>query len=606
MKNKFIKLLSFLALVVLPTIVFADDFSEMGIFGVLSTHFMLTLHSAIFFCLPVSMIFGADKASEKKLFWKLFWIRAVVVIILAFIDAEVSVVIDAISIFAGGFIGFPISGVVAKSRNKTAVTTTSSATKTVPAFATQGVNCSKCGAAVAVGNMFCTKCGTKVTLVQGTENNKLPFGSTGTPFGASSIFGYNMTEEQMVTAVIEKEIAKNGDVSNVSIAAVERRKTIFSLIYAIITAICVSLFFFHSNTGLLIFIFIVITFIYFNMVRKYNLLKYLQKEVKARPDEKIGYIVSTVLAGKVNSGGSKIIRLAFLIVAIAIPMFIFRAPYTMYEYDESLEGYVIRFYTIGWLEKDEELEIPEEYKGEPVVGIRGEVFANVKSIRKVTLPSTIKEIRGQAFQYASNLEEINIPEGIVEIKGNTFEDCNLKEITIPDSVMRIGGHAFRSNGSLEKVNISPNSHLNEIGSSAFRDCYSLKEIYLPRDVYVNERAFKGSGTNIKEYNGDGIVLEDKYKYDNFIYIKTGDSQEINEFHSDAKLQGASVKLVSVGGYSGNYKFKIDLTGGGYNRSFYLSKDSSYVTIDDNVAIEVTNDYVFNSYSDSVSFTVYYN
>ena len=36
----------------------------------------------------------------------------------------------------------------------------------------------------------------------------------------------------------------------------------------------------------------------------------------------------------------------------------------------------------------------------------------------------------------------------------------------------------------------------EIGSSAFRNCYKLNEIYLPRNAYVNERAFKNSPTKI--------------------------------------------------------------------------------------------------------------
>ena len=35
-----------------------------------------------------------------------------------------------------------------------------------------------------------------------------------------------------------------------------------------------------------------------------------------------------------------------------------------------------------------ELEIPKEYKGEPVVGIRGDVFANVNTLRKIVLPET--------------------------------------------------------------------------------------------------------------------------------------------------------------------------------------------------------------------------
>ena len=49
----------------------------------------------------------------------------------------------------------------------------------------------------------------------------------------------------------------------------------------------------------------VVTIIYINSVKNYSLLKYLHKEVKARPDEKIGYIVSSVMAGKINNASYK-------------------------------------------------------------------------------------------------------------------------------------------------------------------------------------------------------------------------------------------------------------------------------------------------------------
>ena len=74
-----------------------------------------------------------------------------------------------------------------------------------------------------------------------------------------------------------------------------------------------------------------------------------------------------------------------------------------------------------------------------------------------------------------------------------------EEITIPDNVTRIGGHAFYGNTSLERVNVSENSKLEEIGSSAFRECTKLKEITLPESTTVNSKAFKASPTTIIRY-----------------------------------------------------------------------------------------------------------
>ncbi len=60
----------------------------------------------------------------------------------------------------------------------------------------------------------------------------------------------------------------------------------------------------------------------------------------------------------------------------------------------------------------------------------------------------------------------------------------------PIQLQRIGGHAFYGCKSLSKVELSENSKLKEIGSSAFRLCDSLKEITIPSLTSVNSRAFK--------------------------------------------------------------------------------------------------------------------
>ena len=477
------------------------------------------------------------------------------------------------------------------------------------------LRCNKCNTVLSPEDAFCTGCGQKTSYIvrptspvapTNAEVLNLPSASQGKPFVMSSVAGYTLNAEQMTESIIKKEIKKTGETINTKIAAVEKRKNIFSIVYAIILFICVSLFFFHSHTVLLILVFIVVTIIYINSLKNYNVLKYLIKEVKARPDEKIGYIVSSVMSGKIENNTYKFMRIAFMIVAVVIPMFIFRAPHTIYEYDSELDGYVIRFYTIGWLKNDKELEIPEEYKNEPVVGIRGEVFANVKTLRKVVLPDTIKEIRGQAFQYASNLEEINLPEGIPEIKGNTFEECNLKEITIPDSVTRIGGHAFRSNSSLEKVNISPTSKLKEIGSSAFRECYELDEIYLPAGVYVKERAFKNSGTHVNTYYVGG------YRFQKSVQLeKVGNSIQIEIEESNSSFQGGILTLLSAyqneAAYFSAYVYELEFTSNGETKRFTLSKDDKIYKINDDVSISVISQTtLINVYLSENSYTTGYN
>ena len=78
---------------------------------------------------------------------------------------------------------------------------------------------------------------------------------------------------------------------------------------------------------------------------------------------------------------------------------------------------------------------------------------------------------------------------------------------------RIGGHAFYGDSNLSEVQLTSNSKLNEIGSSAFRQCSSLYSITIPRTTYVNERAFKESPTNIQYFN----VNESYYNISNYNY-----------------------------------------------------------------------------------------
>ena len=314
------------------------------------------------------------------------------------------------------------------------------------------------------------------------------------------------------------------------------------------------MFFFHFPiaTYLIGLIVLIVSFI---LTRKYTLIKHLKKQLKARPNEKVSNIVMTAKSTLVPDTSGRFLMIG-IIVALILPMLIFINPRIMYEKMEG--GYGVRFYTFG-ITNFTTATIPEKYKNENVISLRGNTFSNMPFLKEVKLPDTIVEIRGQAFKNDRNLVKVNMPsnlnylgggafyncssltsieipdtvtymggeifynarslksvklsENITEIRGSSFENCSsLEYIVIPDKVTRIGGHAFYGNSSLSKVVISINSQLAEIGSSAFRMCNNLYEITIPIGVYVNERAFKESPTIKRFYNGNDYKNDNYYGY----------------------------------------------------------------------------------------------
>ena len=69
-------------------------------------------------------------------------------------------------------------------------------------------------------------------------------------------------------------------------------------------------------------------------------------------------------------------------------------------------------------------------------------FWGMKNLRKVSLPSTLKEIPGRAF-IMTGVERLDIPDGVTWIGSHAFEACeNLTHIHLPYHLQRISGFAF--------------------------------------------------------------------------------------------------------------------------------------------------------------------
>ncbi|MBR1395751.1 MAG: leucine-rich repeat domain-containing protein [Prevotella sp.] len=175
-----------------------------------------------------------------------------------------------------------------------------------------------------------------------------------------------------------------------------------------------------------------------------------------------------------------------------------------------------------------EYTIPEKVrynnKDYTVVAIGSSAFYIHKNVKKVTLPSTIKEIRQAAFSGDDLLEEINLPEGLETIGHGAFDGCqSLKSIRIPKSVTLIETRAFFLNKGLKDIVVEEGNpvydsrnncnaiietatdkllfasqqtvipvEITEIGDGAFSGRLNIKNLEIPGNVIaIGEQAFYG-------------------------------------------------------------------------------------------------------------------
>lgn len=117
-----------------------------------------------------------------------------------------------------------------------------------------------------------------------------------------------------------------------------------------------------------------------------------------------------------------------------------------FELNEKKDGYILT----ENLSNEEDIIIPELYKGKPVREIADEVFI-YSEIKSVELPKSLRKIGKKAFFNASGLTKLEIPNGVTTIENEAFFlNTSLKEIDIPSSVSYIGENAFSHETSLVK------------------------------------------------------------------------------------------------------------------------------------------------------------
>lgn len=574
----------------------------------------VSIHMSAFVLYPLATIINDNPQNIKKTFLRMFIARGVFLIFCDIFLSTTVAILDFLSVFIGAFIVVPIFAVVSVKKNGIRTVTQ----QTTPQ---EEQKCPKCGNIIKPGEKYCASCGEKIATSQ--EETKTSSGTITQTYVRTTDFDqmFLQNDKELLETFIKKALknAKMNQSTKMLPRELLKKKTIFCSILCVLLFAYVCMIFFHFPI-LTYIIGAIILLILVTQTKKYNIISYLKKEVKARPDEKISNIVMSAKESLVEDNKKKAI-ICGIVASIVLPLIIFRSPVILYEKMEK--GFGVRFYAFG-ITNFKTAEIPATYKGQPVISLRGNTFSNMPLLQEVKLPETITEIRGQAFKNDIFLKKVNIPqkleylgggafyncvsitsiilpdtlttmggevfknahsletiklsENLTEIRGNSFEECaSLKEITIPDKVTRIGGHAFYGNTSLSKVIFTEKSQLKEIGSSAFRKCDKLYSITIPKETYVNFRAFKESPTSIN-YFGYG----EKTK---FIYVTSEDPQSVIETKDYGTIY-IKVNNVNYVSYD-NWEVNVSITGG-LNMNLTFTNQEREKLVVENYYLEITS------------------
>ena len=186
-------------------------------------------------------------------------------------------------------------------------------------------------------------------------------------------------------------------------------------------------------------------------------------------------------------------------------------------------------------------------------------------VKTVVMSGNITSIGKNAFN-GESITEFTIPETVESIENNAFSGSKIKEIVIPETVTELGKYVFFGCKKLESVWIlCENANLSD---SFFENCYSLKQVQLPKNTTIGEDAFKNTGVEYIYYEG---TKSDFAKYvtgaenlpeDAVIFFSSSMPEEVyvKDVRVTKSTNGANVKLtaklrggeaVFIAGYDGD-------------------------------------------------------
>jgi len=108
-----------------------------------------------------------------------------------------------------------------------------------------------------------------------------------------------------------------------------------------------------------------------------------------------------------------------------------------------------------YIGSEENVHITASINGLPVTAIGNNAFSEHKSLKSITIPSSVITIGNSAFRLCERLTSVIIPSSIITIEDSAFQASGLASVAIPSSVKTIGKNAFNLCDKLKSINVDP-------------------------------------------------------------------------------------------------------------------------------------------------------
>ena len=173
-------------------------------------------------------------------------------------------------------------------------------------------------------------------------------------------------------------------------------------------------------------------------------------------------------------------------------------------------------------------------------------FMNMKDLRSVTLPGSLKAIGESAFSGCKALADITIPEGVTEIRQATFRDCDsLAAIELPASVSEIEKFAFGRGLTTLVVN-APEIKIDRYAYMNARDLSTLMVPAGTANYYrslLADLRVKASVEEMEEKTAEPASLLDAFMADpEKVTEETKDIFKPNDMEDKKKMKTVTVEV----------------------------------------------------------------